>query len=58
MGKLDTLAKKYMKRPDIFADVFNQFLYHGKQVIVPEQRYPSVKCSVGGISGMFCAGRD
>lgn len=37
MGKLDTLAKEYMKRPDIFADVFNQFLYHGKQVIVPEQ---------------------
>ena len=37
MGKLDTLTKEYMKRPDIFADVFNQFLYHGKQVIVPEQ---------------------
>lgn len=37
MGKLDALTKEYMKRPDIFADVFNQFLYHGKQVIVPEQ---------------------
>ena len=37
MGKLDTLTKEYMKRPDIFADVFNQFLYHGKQVIAPEQ---------------------
>ncbi|MDE6999636.1 MAG: hypothetical protein K2P73_04965 [Lachnospiraceae bacterium] len=37
MGKLDTLTKEYMKRPDIFADVFNQFLYHGKQVIVLEQ---------------------
>lgn len=35
MGKLDILAKEYLKRPDIFADVFNQFLYHGKQVIVP-----------------------
>lgn len=37
MGKLDTLTKEYMKRPDIFADVFNQFLYHGKQVIAPDQ---------------------
>ena len=36
MGKLDILAKEYLKRPDIFADVFNQFLYHGKQVIAPE----------------------
>ncbi len=36
MGRLDILAKKYMRRPFVFADVFNQFLYHGKQVIVPE----------------------
>ncbi len=33
MGKLDTLTKEYMKRPEIFADVFNQFLYHGRQII-------------------------
>lgn len=33
MGKLDILAKEYMRCPAIFADVFNQFLYHGKQVI-------------------------
>ena len=26
-----------MSRPDIFADVFNQVLYHGKQVILPER---------------------
>lgn len=37
MGKLDILAKEYMGRPSVFADVFNQFLYHGRQVIVPER---------------------
>lgn len=35
MGKADTVTKEYMRRPDIFADVFNQFLYHGEQVIRP-----------------------
>lgn len=33
MGKLDILTKEYMKQPSVFADVFNQFLYHGRQVI-------------------------
>ncbi len=37
MGKLDILAKEYMKRPSVFADVFNQFLYHGEQVITPDR---------------------
>ncbi|MDE6219187.1 MAG: Rpn family recombination-promoting nuclease/putative transposase [Lachnospiraceae bacterium] len=37
MGRLDTLTKEYMKQPSIFADVFNQFLYHGRQVIVPDR---------------------
>lgn len=37
MGKLDILAKEYMKQPSVFADVFNQFLYHGKQIIVPDR---------------------
>lgn len=37
MGRLDILAKEYMKRPSVFADVFNQFLYHGRQVIVPDR---------------------
>ena len=37
MGKIDTLTKEYMKRPTIFADVFNQFLYHGQQVIKPDR---------------------
>ena len=33
MGKPDILTKEYMKQPSVFADVFNQFLYHGRQVI-------------------------
>ena len=37
MGKIDTLTKEYMKRPSVFADVFNQFLYHGQQVIHPDR---------------------
>ena len=37
MGKIDTLTKEYMKRPSVFADVFNQFLYHGRQVIKPDR---------------------
>ncbi len=37
MGKIDTITKDYMRRPDIFADVFNQFLYQGKKVILPEK---------------------
>lgn len=37
MGKLDILTKDYMKQPSIFADVFNQFLYHGRQIILSEK---------------------
>lgn len=33
MGKKDTITKEYMRNPVIFADVFNQFIYQGKQVI-------------------------
>ena len=36
MGKPDAVTKNYLRRPDIFADVFNKFLYHGKQKILPE----------------------
>ena len=36
MGKIDTITKEYMKDPVIFADMFNKFLYHGKQVINPD----------------------
>ena len=37
MGKTDTVTKNYMRRPDVFADVFNQFLYHGRQMILPDR---------------------
>ena len=36
LGKIDTITKAYMKNPVIFADAFNQYLYHGKQKIRPE----------------------
>ena len=35
MGKIDTITKEYMENPVIFADAFNQFLYHGDQRIDP-----------------------
>ncbi|MCM1213016.1 MAG: Rpn family recombination-promoting nuclease/putative transposase [Lachnospiraceae bacterium] len=35
MGKIDTITKKYMENPVVFADAFNQFLYHGEQKIDP-----------------------
>ena len=33
----DTLTKKYMERPDVFADAFNFLIYDGRQVIRPEE---------------------
>jgi len=30
-------TKEYMRQPVVFADVFNQFLYHGRQIIVPDR---------------------
>ena len=33
IGRKDTLTKEYMSRNDIFADVFNYFLYHGQSII-------------------------
>ena len=37
MGKIDTITKLYMGNPIVFADAFNQFLYHGEQKIDPAQ---------------------
>lgn len=37
MGIKDTVAKKYLSDADRFADLFNFYLYDGKQVIRPEQ---------------------
>ncbi|MCQ2522160.1 MAG: Rpn family recombination-promoting nuclease/putative transposase [Lachnospiraceae bacterium] len=36
MGKKDSATKVLLRKPENFADAFNQFLYHGKQVIHPE----------------------
>ena len=35
--KTDAITKKFIKDNLIFADLFNQFIYGGKQVILPEQ---------------------
>ena len=31
----DIITKEYMENPVVFADAFNQFLYHGEQKIDP-----------------------
>ena len=36
MGSKDTLTKNYLKRPEIFADAFNYFLFGGEKVIKPK----------------------
>lgn len=36
MGKKDVLTNRFMKKPRIFADFFNGYLYEGKEVIKPE----------------------
>lgn len=40
MGIIDTVTKEYIKNNRIFADIFNQFLYQGEPVIVPEKLQP------------------
>lgn len=37
MGKTDTCTKMYMSNPRIFADAFNYYFFHGKQVVKPEE---------------------
>lgn len=37
MGELDKLQKRYFKDSKRFADVFNAILYHGEQVISPDE---------------------
>ena len=36
MGKQDLLAKEYMSDNEKFADVFNYYLYEGRQIIKSE----------------------
>lgn len=35
--KTDTITKDYVKDTGVFADIFNYFIYGGRQVILPEQ---------------------
>ena len=35
--KADTITKDYVRNPDIFADIFNFYIYGGRQVIRPEE---------------------
>ena len=37
MGKVDIATKQYMSRRDVIADVFNFYIYDGRQVIKPEK---------------------
>ncbi len=37
MGKKDTITKKYLAQPKVFADAFNYFMFDGKQVIRPRE---------------------
>ena len=36
MGQMDMQTRAYVKRPEVFADLFNYFIYRGKSVISPE----------------------
>lgn len=40
MGQKDIFAKKYLARPDIFADAFNAGIFHGEQRIPPGMLNP------------------
>lgn len=35
--KTDTITKDYIKDADVFADIFNYYIYGGRQVILPKQ---------------------
>lgn len=37
MGKVDIATKQYMSHRDVIADVFNFYIYDGRQVIKPEK---------------------
>ncbi len=37
MGKTDVCTKEYISNPQIFADAFNYYFFHGKQVVKPEE---------------------
>ena len=36
MGRADDITKLYLDNPMIYADAFNMYIFHGRQVIKPE----------------------
>lgn len=36
MGKADIVTKEYLKNTEVFADLFNLYLYQGDQIILPQ----------------------
>ena len=36
IGAVDTVTKAYIRENEVFADAFNYFIYHGRQVINPQ----------------------
>ena len=40
MAEKDAITKEYMQDNEVFADMFNYFMYDGRQVIKPEQLMP------------------
>ena len=43
LGKKDTITKEYMRNPIVFADAFNKYLYHGRQVKKTEKLKELIK---------------
>ena len=37
MGKLDTITKEYMSKPQYFADAFNSSVFRGKQIVKADE---------------------
>lgn len=35
--KADTITKDYVRDTGVFADIFNYYIYGGRQVLLPEQ---------------------
>ena len=47
MGKKDGITNKYVRENEIFADVFNFYIYNGKHLIDPEQLQPLDTTEIG-----------
>ena len=47
MGKTNGITNKYVRENEIFADVFNFYIYNGKQVIDPKQLHPLDTAEIG-----------